>query len=124
MCIARPEEGREYIARLEPAHLSSPLTVRAVAWLKEHLDSPTEGLDPQDRELSSLIAAMVVAAEPAQVGEGSIRRNFMELELAELEDRIADAASGDPDARAELNRRRSRLVDDLRRAEAGGPGTA
>ncbi len=124
MCIARPDEGREYIARLEPVHLSSPLTVRAVDWLKDHLESPSEGLDPADRELSSLIAAMVVAADPAQVGEGSIRRNFMELELAELEDRIAAAAaSGDHDKRAELNRQRSKLVDDLRRAEASGPGT-
>ncbi len=123
MCIARPEEGREYLSRLKPDHLSSPLTARAVEWLKQHLDSPTEGLDPADRELSSLIAAMVMGADPAQVGEGSIRRNFMELELAALEDRMAVAAAGgDPAERAELNRRRSQLVDELRRAEAAGPG--
>ena len=123
MCIARPQEGREYIARLEPEHLTSPLTVRAVAWLKDHLENPTEGLDQADRELHSLIAAMVVRADPKQVGEGSIRRNFMELELASLEDEIAVAASGDdPGRRAELNRRRSKLVEELRRAEAPGPG--
>ena len=46
MCIAKPEEGREYLARLVPEQLSSPLTLRAVEWLKGHLDSPTEGLDP------------------------------------------------------------------------------
>jgi DNA primase len=122
MCIARPHEGREYIDRLEPGHLTSPLTVRAVAWLKNHLDNPTEGLDPADRELQSLLAAMVVRADPAQVGEGSIRRNFMELEAAALEDEIAVAAAGDdPARRAELNRRRSELVQELRRAEATGP---
>jgi len=123
MCIARPEEGREYVAKLGPEHLSSPLTARAVDWLKTHLDKPTEGLDPDDRELSSLIAAMVMGADPDHVGEGSIRRNFMELELAALEDRIVAAAEGaDPAERAELNRRRSQLVDELRRAEAAGPG--
>ncbi len=122
MCIAKPEEGREYLARLVPEQLSSPLTLRAVEWLKGHLDNPTEGLDPADRELSSLIAAMVMGSDPGQVGEGSIRRNFMELELAALEDRIAAAAEAEPAERADLNRRRSQLVDDLRRAEAAGPG--
>jgi DNA primase len=123
MCIARPHEGRQYIERLQPSHLTSPLTVRAVAWLRDNLDSPTQGLDPADRELQSLIAAMVVRADPEQVGEGSIRRNFMELELASLEDEIAVAATGeDAGRRAELNRRRSKLVDQLRRAEAATPG--
>jgi DNA primase len=123
MCIARPQEGREYIARLEPEHLTSPLTERAVAWLRDHLESPTEGLDQSDRELHSLIAAMVVRADPEQVGEGSIRRNFMELELASLEDEIAVAAAGnDAGRRAELSRRRSKLVEELRRAEVTGPG--
>jgi DNA primase len=125
MCIARPREGRQYIERLQPEHLTSPLTVRAVAWLKDNLESPAEGLDPADRELQSLIAAMVVRADPTQVGEGSIRRNFMELELASLEDEIAVAAAGeDAGRRAELNRRRSKLVDELRRAEATTPGEA
>jgi DNA primase len=118
MCIARPQEGREYIARLEPEHLTSPLTVRAVAWLKDHLENPTEGLDQTDRELHSLIAAMVVRADPAQVGEGSIRRNFMELELAALEDQMTAAAErGDAELRARLNRERSALVEEVRKAE-------
>jgi DNA primase len=122
MCIAKPEEGRQYLARLEPDHLSSPLTVRAVEWLKVHLDNPTEGLDPDDRELSTLIAAMVMGSDRGQVGEGSIRRNFMELELVALENQIAVAATeGDPDQKAKLSRQRSQLVDDLRRAEATGP---
>jgi DNA primase len=125
MCIASPREGSEYISRLKPEHLTSALTVRAVAWLRDNLESPTEGLDPADRELQSLIAAMVVRADPSQVGEGSIRRNFMELELASLEDEIAVAAAGDDAGRrAELNRRRSKLVDELRRAEAATPGEA
>ncbi len=119
MCVARPEEGRSYLERLDDAQLSSPLIVRAAAWLRQHLDDPMDGLDPGDRELHRLISAMVVRAEPEQVGEGSIRRNFKELELAALEDRITAAAGrGDAEERARLNLERSRLVEEVRRAEA------
>ena len=118
MCIARPAEGGTYVDRLEDSHLSSPLIVRTVAWLKAHLDAPMEGLDHEDRDLHRLVAAMVVQADPDQVGEGSIRRNFMELELAALEDRIAAAGrEGDATRRAELNRERSALVEAVRKGE-------
>ncbi len=119
MCIAKPEEGREFLEKLEPRHLTSPLMLRTVAWLKEHLNDPAEGLDPEDRELHRLVAALVMRADPAQVGTGSIRRNFMELELAALQDEITQAAgSGDATRRAELNRRRAQLVEQVARAEA------
>jgi DNA primase len=118
MCIARPAEGGTYLDRLEDSHLSSPLIVRTVAWLKAHLDAPMEGLDQEDRDLHRLVAAMVVQADPDQVGEGSIRRNFMELELAALEDRIAASGrEGDATRRAELNRERSALVEAVRKGE-------
>jgi hypothetical protein len=78
-----------------------------------------DGLDTEDRELHRLVSAMVVRADPEQVGEGSIRRNFKELELAALEDRITEAAGrGDAEERARLNIERSRLVEEVRRAEA------
>lgn len=119
MCVARPSEGRDYLGQLEDHHLSSPLIHRTVAWLKEHLDDPMEGLDADDREMHRLVSAMVVRADPAQVGEGSIRRNFKELELAALEDRIAAAGrSDDNELRARLNRERSALVEEVRSAEA------
>jgi DNA primase len=119
MCVARPTEGREYLEKLEDRHLSSPLIHRTAAWLKDHLEHPMEGLDPDDREMHRLISAMVVRADPEQVGEGSIRRNFKELELAALEDRIATAAqSDDTELRARLNRERSALIEEVRRAEA------
>jgi len=123
MCVAKPDEGREYIARLEPKHLTSPLMVRTVAWLKDHLDDPAEGLDPEDRDLHRLVAALVLRASPEQVGFGSIRRNFMELELAALQDEIAAAAqSGNAELRARLNRERAQLVEEVARAEANEYG--
>jgi DNA primase len=119
MCVAKPDEGRAYIDRLEPKHMTSPLMMRTVEWLKLHLEDPAEGLDPDDRELHRLVAALVLRASPEQVGAGSIRRNYMELELAALEDEIA-AASSSEDARlkADLNRRRSELLGEVRSAEA------
>ncbi|MBK5111687.1 MAG: toprim domain-containing protein, partial [Thermoleophilia bacterium] len=123
MCIARPSEGQAFIDRLEPRHLSSTPVIRAVEWLRGHLSDPAAGIDPDDRELHALIAELVVGADPDQVGSGSIRRNFMELELAALEDEIrAATADDDPAGRAELNRKRSKLVEAVRRAEADAAG--
>lgn len=118
MCVAKPDEGRPWLEKLDTKHLSSPLMERTVEWLRGHLDSPAEGLDPEDRQLQKMIAALVARADPELVGAGSIRRNFMELELAALEDEIAEAGrDGDHERRAELNRKRSRLVEQVRRAE-------
>lgn len=119
MCLARPEEGLPWLEKIEPRHLSSDLMVQTVAWLVENLDSPTEGLDSQEEAVQRLVSAMVVRADPDMVGEGSIRRNFMELELAALEDEIDSAGEDQAEHRAELNRRRSELVEQVRRAEDG-----
>ncbi|MBK8294546.1 MAG: DNA primase [Solirubrobacterales bacterium] len=119
MCVAKPDEGRPYIEKLEAKHMTSPLMMRTVEWLKLHLDDPAEGLDPEDRDLHRLVAALVLRASPEQVGTGSIRRNFMELELAALEDEIAAASAGeDARLRASLNRQRAELVEKVNRAEA------
>ena len=117
MCIASPGEGREWLGRLEERHLSGPLMVRTAAWLKDHLDDPMDGLDKDDPELHRLVSAMVVRADPELVGKGAIRRNFMELELAALEDEIAASKEASPEVRADLNRRRSELIEQVRRAE-------
>jgi len=122
MCVAQPDEGRQWLEKLDARHLSSPLMERTVEWLKGHLDDPAAGLDPQDRELQKMVAALVARADPDLVGTGSIRRNYTELELAALEDEIAEAArSGDAAGRVELQRRRSELVEQLRKAAADEP---
>jgi hypothetical protein len=122
MCVARPDEGRQWLEKLDTRHLTSPLIERTVEWLKGHLDDPASGLDPEDRELQKMVAALVARADPDLVGTGSIRRNYLELELAALEDDIAAAArEGDATRRAELSRQRSELVEQIRRAGADEP---
>ncbi len=124
MCVARPDEGKPWLEKLDSRHLSSPLMERTVDWLKGHLEDPATGLDPEDRELQKMIAALVARADPDLVGTGSIGRNYMELEVAALEDEISEAArAGDAGRRAELSRRRSELVEQLRKAGAGEPAT-
>lgn len=117
MCVSRPDEGRKWLERLDSRHLSSPLIERAVRWLMAHLEEPLDGLDPEDQELRRLIAALAASADPQRVGPGSIRRNFMELELLALEDRILEAENGDPATLAELHRQRSSLAEEVSRAE-------
>ncbi|MFZ9669756.1 MAG: hypothetical protein ACO3CR_07910, partial [Solirubrobacterales bacterium] len=63
------------------------------------------------------VRALVGRAEPSKGGEGAIRRNFMELELAALEREIEQAGEEDAARRAELSRERSMLVEEVRRAE-------
>ena len=117
MCVADPATGGEWLGRLEERHLSSDLMVRTVTWLKENLSEPTAGLESQDEDVQQFVRALVVRADPGKVGQGAIRRNFMELELAALEREIERAAEGEPARRAELSRQRSRLVEEVRRAE-------
>ena len=117
MCVADPTTGGEWLGRLEERHLSSDLMVRTVAWLNENLTEPTAGLDSQDEDVQQFVRALVVRADPGKVGQGAIRRNFMELELAALERDIERAGEGDPAERAELSRQRSQLVEEVRRAE-------
>ena len=50
MCIALPEEGKEYLARLTDAHLS-PTGLRAAAWLREHPEDPASNLPRGRRAL-------------------------------------------------------------------------
>lgn len=122
MCVSRPAEGREWLDRLERRHLSSPLVERAVKWLRGHLEDPVAGLDSEDPDLRRLVVALVASRDPTRVGLGSIRRNFMELELLALEDEIRAAGpEGDHVVLAELHRKRSSLAEEVSRAEEEEP---
>src|ERR671911_2721376 len=67
MCIADPKQGRPFIDRLTPEHLSPP-AAEALVWIREHLDAPTSGLPRDDEELYSLVTELVMRSER---GEGS-----------------------------------------------------
>ena len=121
MCIAEPKAGRELLARITPAHMSSPLAARALEWLRDHVESPQDGLPREDDELVRLITELVMDAKREPASESAMELNFLLLEQRRIEDRIAEAGEkGDDAARAELSRERAGLVQRIAHAERVG----
>ena len=116
MCIALPEEGREYLARLTDAHLSGS-GVRAAAWLREHPGAPAANL-PQDPELAGLVTELVMLSRDEPASREAMELNYLLLEQRRLEDQIAAAGErGDYERRAALSRERAGLVDRIAHAQ-------
>jgi DNA primase len=112
MCITEPREGREFLERLTPEHLSSPLAVRARDWLAAHLDAPLSGLPRDDEELVSLVTQLVMTAEREPASREAMELNFLQLEQRMLEDRLGAARERGDDAElARLSRERAGLLD-------------
>jgi DNA primase len=117
LCIALPELGALALADLDlEADLTSALTRRAAAHLREHIAAPTAGLvddDPLQAFMRELVVgdARAGAATPA-----ALEIECLQLTLAHLDREIAAAraaASGDV---SELARRRSAVQGLLARA--------
>ena len=129
MCIAMPEEGKEYLDKLTAEHLS-PLGARALAWLREHPEDLASNLPQDDAELAGLIAELVILAndEPASPEASNeppspeaMELNFMLLEQRRLEAEISAAGeAGDCERRAALSRERAALVERIARTERVG----
>jgi DNA primase len=111
MCIALPNEGREYLARLTDAHLS-PTGLRAAAWLREHPEDAASNLPHDDDALAGLITELVMTAHEEPASHESMELNFLLLEQRRLETEIAAAGErGDYERRAALSRERASLVE-------------
>jgi hypothetical protein len=120
MCIALPDEGSEYLARLTEGHLS-PLGARAAAWLRQHPDDPASNLPREDAELSGLIAELVIVAHEEPASPESMELNFLLLEQRRIEAEIAAAGERDDyERRAALSRERAALVERIAHAERVG----
>ncbi|MGI8633597.1 MAG: DNA primase [Solirubrobacterales bacterium] len=116
MCIANPADGQEFLDRLTPGHLSSPLSVRAAEWLAGHLQAPLEGIDREDEELAGLLAKLSTMADASPAPRHALEVNFLQLEVRMLEDQIARVAAGDEEERMQLVRRRAELREELSRS--------
>ncbi|MGE5282311.1 MAG: DNA primase [Chloroflexota bacterium] len=117
MCIALPDEGSEYLARLSEGHLS-PLGARVAAWLRKHPGDPASDLPRDDAELSGLIAELVIVAHDEPASPEAMELNFLLLEQRRLEAEIAAAGERDDyERRAALSRERAALVERIAHAE-------
>jgi DNA primase len=117
MCIAMPNEGREFLARLGEAHLS-PTGQRAAAWLREHPEDPASNLPHDDGELAGVIAELVIMSREEPASHEAMELNFLLLEQRRLEGEIAAAGErGDYERRAALSRERAALVERIAHSE-------
>jgi DNA primase len=117
MCIALPEEGKEYLGRLTDAHLS-PTGLRAVGWLREHPTDPASNLPHDDAELTGLITELVMLAHDEPASHESMELNFLLLDQRRIEHEIAAAGERDDyEARAALSRERATLVERIARTQ-------
>jgi DNA primase len=120
MCIALPEEGREYLGKITEEHLS-PSGARALAWLREHPDDPASDLPHDDPELAGLIAELVILAHDEPASAEAMQLNYLLLEQRRLEAEIAAAGEkNDYERRAVLSRERAALVERIAHTERVG----
>ena len=120
MCVALPDEGKEYLSRLTEAHLS-PTGLRAAAWLREHPEDPASNLPHDDGELAGLIAELVIMSREEPSSHEAMELNFLLLDQRRLEDEIAAAGErGDYERRAALSRAPPPLVQQIAHAEQVG----
>ncbi|MDQ2630640.1 MAG: DNA primase [Actinomycetota bacterium] len=120
MCIALPQEGKEYLPRLTDAHLS-PTGRSAAAWLREHLEDPASNLPHDDDSLAGLIAELVIMSREEPASREAMEHNFLRLEERRLEGEIVAAGErGDYERRAALSRERAALVERIAHAERVG----
>jgi DNA primase len=120
MCIALPEQGRAYLARLGDDHFSAT-GARAAAWLRDRLDDPASDLPRDDDELAGVISELVLLAHDEPASPDAMEHNYLLLEQRRLEGEIAAAGkSGDYERRAALSRERASLVERIARAERVG----
>jgi DNA primase len=120
MCIALPDEGREYLARLTDEHLS-PSGARTAAWLREHPVDPASNLPHDDDQLAGLIAELVILAHDEPASAEAMELNYLLLEQRRLESQIAAAGEADDyERRAALSRERAALVERIARTERVG----
>lgn len=117
MCIALPEEGREYLGKLGEGHLSAS-GARAATWLRDHLDDPASDLPRDDDELAGLVSELVILAHDQPASAEAMELNYLLLEQRRLEAEIAAAGKrGEDERRAELSRERAALVERIAHAE-------
>jgi DNA primase len=120
MCIALPEPGAEYLAKLGEGHLSRSGQA-AAAFLREHPTDAASNLPRADAALAGLITELVMTAREEPASKEAMELNFLLLEQRRIEDESAAAGErGDYERRATLSRERAKLVERIARAQQDG----
>jgi DNA primase len=117
LCIALPMLGAPALAELDlEADLTSNLTRRAAAHLREHLDSPTSGLKDDDPLVGFMRELAVGDARAATPTPATFEIERLQLALARLDREIAAARAAATGDISDLARRRSQTQVELSKA--------
>jgi DNA primase len=117
LCIALPELGAVALAELDlEADLTSAVTRRAAAHLREHLAAPTAGLADDDPLLAFMRELVVGDARAGAPTPAALEIERLQLTLARLDREIAAARAAARGDVSELAGRRSSVQGLLARA--------
>ena len=117
LCIALPEVGAKALAGIDlERHLTGSLTRRAGAHLREHLESPTEGIAAEDGELLTLMAELALRAAREPAGPASLEVEALQLDKDRLEREIAASRSAGSLDIADLALQRADVITRLETA--------
>jgi DNA primase len=121
LCVGLPEQGREALRRVDlQQHFTSEGVRRAARHLRENLADPLRGLDPEDTELTALVAELSLRAAEQPADPATLEVQALQLETARLEREIVAArAEGRldvSDLAAERTRVKARLDSAIDRA--------
>jgi DNA primase len=95
MCVRSGDVGREYLGRLDEAHLSSETTRRARRHLEAHFEDPLAELPDGDPALAALLTDVAMkAGEEEAAPEAVLRMSFLQLELRRIDRELRRASEG------------------------------
>ncbi|HET9740371.1 MAG TPA: DNA primase [Solirubrobacteraceae bacterium] len=94
LCLALPEEGQDRLAAADLDELfSAPATRRAAEYLRGRLRSPAGELPAGDEPLARLVAELVIRAGQLDATPAKLELEALQLDLHNLDRRIAAARS-------------------------------
>ena len=114
-CLALPEEGEQRLAGADLDELfSAPATRRAAEYLQGRLRSPAGELPAGDEALARLVAELVIRAGQLEATPAKLELEALQLDLHNLDRRIATARTEDHERIGALARERQQVLDAIR----------
>jgi DNA primase len=114
-CLALPDEGEQRLADADLDDLfSAPATRRAAEYLRGRLRSPAGELPAGDEALARLVAELVIRAGELEATPAKLELEALQLDLHNLDRRIATARTEGHERIGELARERQQVLDAIR----------
>jgi DNA primase len=114
-CLALPEEGEQRLAAAELEEMfSAPATRRAAEYLRGRLRSPAGELPAGDEPLARLVAELVIRAGQLEATPGKLELEALQLDLHNLDRRIATARTEGREHIHDLAAERQQVLDAIR----------